>query len=556
MKSKRHKCFYLESMITLLFLTAFCGNSFAENSDSFPGKKSLWNGFDRYDFQVEEFSVLVVAPHQSAAGKPWVWHGEFFGHKPAPDIALLKKGFHIAYMKVPNMLGAPKAVEHWNLFYRELTQKHGFAKKVALVGLSRGGLYCYNWATANPDKVACIFGDAPVCDFKSWPGGQGKGKGSPVDWQRVIKQYGFSDETEALNYALNPIDNLAPLAKHHVPLLHVYGDADDVVPWDENTGIIAKRYRKLGGKIELIVKPGVKHHPHSLNDPRPIVEFIERYASVGKSDSLPSHRTDPVGIRSAVLEPSKKIVYKVIDGHELYLHLFEPDGFNPDDQRACFLVIHGGGWTGGDARRMYPFADYFAKQGMIGISIEYRLLNKPKGTTVFDCVKDGRSAVRFVRSHAKSLGIDPHQIIVSGGSAGGHVAVGTALFDGLDDPNDPLDVSPIPDAMALLFPVIDTSTSGYGNKKIGERWQELSPVHHVRSQLPPTIIFHGTGDTVTPFSGAKKYQELAIKKGNRCELIVNDGGRHGYLMFDEKLYQETLAKIDVFLKILKRSSGN
>ena len=87
------------------------------------------------------------------------------------------QGFHIVYMQVPNMLGCPQAVRHWNAFYRELTEKYGFARKAALVGLSRGGLYCYNWAAANPEKVACIYGDAPVCDFKSWPGGKGKGRG-------------------------------------------------------------------------------------------------------------------------------------------------------------------------------------------------------------------------------------------------------------------------------------------------------------------------------------------------------------------------------------------
>lgn len=246
----------------------------------FPGKKSDWQGFDRYEFDVGGKTASVVVPKETATGKPWVWHGEFFGHKPAPDVALLGRGFHIVYLRVPDMLGSPGAVQHWNTLYQELTTKYGFAKKVSLVGLSRGGLYCYNWAIANPDKVACIYGDAPVCDFKSWPGGKGKGKGSPRDWKLVLERFGFQNDAEALASKVNPVDNLEPLAKARVPLLHVYGDADDVVPWDENTGVIADRYKKLGGDITLIAKPGVGHHPHGLDDPTPIVEFIFKHGRV------------------------------------------------------------------------------------------------------------------------------------------------------------------------------------------------------------------------------------------------------------------------------------
>lgn len=265
--------------MTMLWMFVLTSVLFAGEIPSVPisGQKSDWHGFVKYDFKVDGKSVLVVIPEKPAPGRPWVWHGEFFGHKPAPDIALLKRGFHIVYMSVPDMLGSPEAVAHWNAFYKELTEKHGFAKKVALVGLSRGGLYCYNWAAANPDKVACIYGDAPVCDFKSWPGGKGKGKGSPRDWKLVLERYGFKDDAAALAYDKNPVDNLEPLAKARVPLLHVYGDADDVVPWDENTGLIAERYRKLGGEITLIAKKGVGHHPHGLEDSTPIVEFIARH---------------------------------------------------------------------------------------------------------------------------------------------------------------------------------------------------------------------------------------------------------------------------------------
>jgi pimeloyl-ACP methyl ester carboxylesterase len=201
----------------------------------------------------------------------------FFGHEPQTDIALLRRGWHVAYCDVANLYGSPAAVAHWDTFYTYLTETHGFARRPAIEAMSRGGLIALNWAIANPDQVACLYLDAPVCDFKSWPGGKGKGKGAPSCWKACIKAYGFKGEAEALAYGKNPIDNLEPLAKARVPILSICGGADDVVPVAENTAILAERYKNLGGPVETLIKPGVGHHPHSLEDPAPIVEFILKH---------------------------------------------------------------------------------------------------------------------------------------------------------------------------------------------------------------------------------------------------------------------------------------
>ncbi len=259
---------------------------------------------------------------------------------------------------------------------------------------------------------------------------------------------------------------------------------------------------------------------------------------------------DAVDQMAAVLKPTRMLPYKKVADQELLLHVFEPEGFQTSDSRGCYLIIHGGGWTGGAPPRMYPFAAHYAKLGLVGISMQYRLHSKKNGVSVFDCVKDARSAVRYIRAHAMELGIDPQKVIVSGGSAGGHLAAATALFGNVNEDGDELKVSPIPNALVLLFPVIDTSKEGYGNEKIGERWQELSPVHHVCPGVPPTLIFHGTGDTVTPFAGAKAFHEAMLKAGNRCELDINEGGVHGYLMRNKALYDDTMQKTNVFLKSL------
>ncbi len=263
-----------------------------------------------------------------------------------------------------------------------------------------------------------------------------------------------------------------------------------------------------------------------------------------------AEKTDYISIRIAGLEPDRTIVYKEVADRNLELRLFLPEGWKAEDKRPCFHIIHGGGWTGMDPSRMYPFAADFANRyGMVGISVQYRLL-KAGETTVFDCVKDARSSVRYVRAHAAELGIDPTKIVVSGGSAGGHLAAATALFDAVNEEGEDTTVSSIPDAMILLFPVIDTSEEGYGQAKIGDRWKELSPLHHVRADVPPTLTFHGTGDTTTPFNGAKAFHEAMLAAGNRSELHINEGWLHGYLMREESLYEETLSISATFLKSL------
>jgi acetyl esterase/lipase len=259
---------------------------------------------------------------------------------------------------------------------------------------------------------------------------------------------------------------------------------------------------------------------------------------------------DAVDTLAKDLKPSRILVYKKIAERELQMHVFEPEGFKASDKRACYLIIHGGGWTGGAPPRMYPFAAHYAKLGLVGISMSYRLHNAKTSVSVFDCVKDARSGVRYIRAHADELGIDPQKIIVSGGSAGGHLAVSTALFDEVNEDSDDLTISATPTTLVLLFPVIDTSKEGYGQAKIGERWQELSPAHNVRTGVPPTLIFHGTGDTVTPFAGVKTFHEAMLKAGNRCELDINEGGAHGYLMRDKVLFDDMMKKADAFLKSL------
>ena len=234
-----------------------------------------WNGFVLLDSTLNGIPFKVVSPKTANQNRDWIWRARFWGHEPQTDIALLKQGFHLVYIEVGGLFGYEKAIRIWDDFYDFATQKYNLNKKVVLEGMSRGGLIIFNWGNRNAEKVACIYGDAPVCDFKSWPGGKGSGPGSESDWQACLKEYGFTEQI-ALHFNGNPVDHMENIAGLKVPVLCVVGDADEVVPVSENTDLLQKRFELLGWKLEVIHKPGVGHHPHSLKDPTPIVDFILR----------------------------------------------------------------------------------------------------------------------------------------------------------------------------------------------------------------------------------------------------------------------------------------
>ncbi|WP_422083062.1 alpha/beta hydrolase family protein [Ulvibacterium sp.] len=238
------------------------------------------------EYEIEEFSfqghkAKIVFPHTKNEDGFWIWRARFWGVEPQVDKALLEKGFHLAYIDVADLFGNKEAVRLWNDYYAFITKKYDLNPKVVLEGLSRGGLIVYNWASKNTEKVACIYADAPVCDIKSWPGDLLTGVGSPKDWETCLQVHGL-DEKSVMDFKGNPIDNCVKLAQAQVPALHVFGDADEIVPHFENTEPLVKNFEKAGGKIELIRKEGVGHHPHSLEDPKPILDFILNH-TVNKS---------------------------------------------------------------------------------------------------------------------------------------------------------------------------------------------------------------------------------------------------------------------------------
>ena len=228
---------------------------------------SDWFGFKRCDFDFMGHEAFIVEPHEPLAEKKWSWCMEWpraFVER-CGALELLALGFYHVHVKIHGTWASPEGMKVLNDFYNFLVQKKGFAPKVALMGLSMGGLYSYRFAAEYPERVAVIYGDAPVCDLELYP---------INSREKVYSAYGCKNREEIIKQDLNPINHLDKLVKHNIPIIHVVGLADEVVIPAEHTDVLEKRYRELGGTIKVLKRPYIGHHPHGYDDPVQVVDFI------------------------------------------------------------------------------------------------------------------------------------------------------------------------------------------------------------------------------------------------------------------------------------------
>jgi sialidase-1 len=248
-----------------------------------------WKGFERNYHTIGAHITWVVKPAAPLPGKPWIWRASFPDWHPEMDSILLAKGFHVGYVSVDDQYGSPYSMQVWDGFYRYVTDSLGLARRVALEAVSRGGLYAYGWAKRNPGKVTCIYAEAPVCDIKSWPGGKAIGKGAPESWNQLLGVFGMTEQ-QALDHMDNPVDGLEGLAALKVPLIHLVGAHDSIVPNAENTDVLVRRYEQLGGPA--LVYP-VTNGPQELGGHHFPIDHPDWWAGIIMANSFPVRKALP-----------------------------------------------------------------------------------------------------------------------------------------------------------------------------------------------------------------------------------------------------------------------
>lgn len=275
--------------------------------------------------------------------------------------------------------------------------------------------------------------------------------------------------------------------------------------------------------------------------------FILHFFPVQSQKKSVSRYADSI---SNTIYPDFVIPYKTVDSKELRLHVLMPPNAKPG-LKPCFIGFHGGGWTWGSPVMLYSIVrEICLKTGMIGILPEYRLIKKGDDqTTLADCVDDMQSAMQFIADYANKLNIDKNNVILSGASAGGLLALGSVLFDHLDAGADKTNQPIHPKALVLYYPVVNTSIRGYGYEKIGEeKWRKFSPYHHIHKKMPPVLIFHGKKDEVVPFKNIVDFKRRMRLYKNSCQLIVDENGGHGYFLYNQKEFDQVIDQTVHFIQ--------
>ena len=257
------------------------------------------------------------------------------------------------------------------------------------------------------------------------------------------------------------------------------------------------------------------------------------------------------------VERTNGIVYGQRNGRNLAFDILRPSRTNG----IGIALMVSGGWKSADPGSFPAWmAASLLRRGYTVFTVYH--ISQPQ-VTVMEIVEDVNRAIRFIRYHAREYGVDPQRLGVTGGSAGGHLSLmlATRGGPGSADATDPVDrESSAVQAVAIFFPVTDLLNLGSSTENPGDGgppksfvkafgpqstnlavWKvtghEMSPIYYVRSNLPPTLIFHGDADTLVPLDQSERYVAQVKSAGGTIELTVHHKGRHGWLTMAWDIHQ-------------------
>lgn len=241
-------------------------------------------------------------------------------------------------------------------------------------------------------------------------------------------------------------------------------------------------------------------------------------------------------------------IYKKTYTHSLRALIFRNQTDRKDIKKPAFIFFHGGGWEIGEPEWGKDICNHFSTLGFVSISFEYRLEGK-HNANVLDAIADVKTAIRWTRAHSNELGINPEKLVVYGFSAGGHLAACTAMIPGFDDPTYNHGLSCVPNVLILKSAPIIIFEDNYHFDKLEDisSVKDCSPIEHIRSNLPPTLVLHGSLDPFTPSWSVREFEKQMTHYGNRCDLHIFNGINH--LDWDS-VNNEVLEVIDNFLESL------
>jgi pimeloyl-ACP methyl ester carboxylesterase len=231
--------------------------------------------------------ILKPAQPDSADPKVWVWYAPTLladsedrwispGERHAWIFKrLLARGIYVAGVDVGESWGSPAGRAIYDRFYDLLVERYGLTARPGLLAISRGGLMAYNWAADHSDRVGCIGAIYPLCNLRSYP-----------RIQRLTGPYGMStEELQSQMHRHNPLARIGTLANAGVPILHLHGDRDTVLPLEAHSGKLVERYRDLGGRADLIIIRGKGHEvvPEFWQDVRLVDFFAEHLTTTRRS---------------------------------------------------------------------------------------------------------------------------------------------------------------------------------------------------------------------------------------------------------------------------------